>query len=186
MILKNKKLLIITSLLTLLPIPVGLLLWNKFPETMAIHFGITGQADGYASPSFAVFVLPLILLAFHWVCILSTAFDKGNKNRNQKLQSIMLWTIPLIGNLSICGIYALALGWKFSPVAWTVIPMGLLFACATIVGRRMERKWEHPRIPLHKHTKRRNRQQRHHCDTHYTNVQQCYIVRRRHPLLTDN
>jgi len=37
MILKNKKLLILTSLLTLLPIPVGLVLWDKFPETMAIH-----------------------------------------------------------------------------------------------------------------------------------------------------
>ena len=54
MILKNKKLLILTSLLTLLPIPVGPLLWDKFPETMAIHFGLTGQADGYASSSFAI------------------------------------------------------------------------------------------------------------------------------------
>ena len=134
MILKNKKLLIITSLLTLLPIPVGLLLWDQFPETMAIHWGITGQADGYASPSFAVFVLPLILLAFHWVCILSTAFDKGNKNRNQKLQNIVLWIIPLIGNLSCCGIYALALGWEFSPVVWTMVPMGLLFA---VIGNYM-------------------------------------------------
>ena len=127
MILKNKKLLIITSLLTLLPIPVGLLLWDKFPETMAIHFGITGQADGYASPSFAVFILPVIMLAVHWLCILATALDKGNKNRNQKLQSIMLWTIPLISNLSLLGLYAFALDVEFSPVAWTMIPMGLLF-----------------------------------------------------------
>lgn len=134
MILKNKKLLIITSLLTLLPIPIGLLLWNKFPETMAIHFGLTGQADGYASPSFAVFVLPLILLAVHWVCILATALDKGNKNRNQKLQTIVLWVIPLIGNLSCCGMYALALGWEFSPVVWTMVPMGLLFA---VIGNYM-------------------------------------------------
>ena len=117
MILKNKKLLIITSALTLLPIPVGLALWNRFPETMAIHFGFTGQADGYASPAYAVFVLPVIMLAVQWLCILATSFDKGNKNRNQKLQSIVLWIIPLIGNLSICGIYALALGWEFSPVA---------------------------------------------------------------------
>ena len=134
MILKNKKLLIITSLLTLLPIPVGLLLWNRFPETMAIHFGITGQADGYASPAYAVFVLPVIMLAVQWLCILASSFDKGSKNRNQKLQSIVLWTIPLISNLSICGMYALALDWEFSPVAWTLIPMGLLFA---VIGNYM-------------------------------------------------
>ena len=128
MILKKKKLLIITSLLTLLPIPIGLLLWNQFPETMAIHFGLTGQANGYASPSYAVFVPPLIMLAVHWLCILFTALDKGNKSRNRKIQAIVLWVVPLIGNLSSCGIYALALGWKFSPVAWTMIPMGILFA----------------------------------------------------------
>lgn len=128
MILKNKKLLIITSLLTLLPIPVGLLLWNQFPETMAIHFGMTGQADGYASPSMAVFVLPLIMLALQWVCILGTALDKRNKNRNQKIQNLLLWIIPLIGNLSIFGIYALSLELEFSPVAWTMIFIGLTFA----------------------------------------------------------
>ena len=60
MILKNKKLLIITSLLTLLPIPVGLLLWNRFPETMAIHWGFSGEADSFASIPTAVFLPPLL------------------------------------------------------------------------------------------------------------------------------
>jgi len=128
MILKNKKLLILTSLLILLPIPVGLLLWNRFPETMAIHWGFTGKADGYASPAFAVLVLPLIMLATHWICIVFTALDKGNKNRNKKLQTIVLWIIPLISNLSLLGMYAFALDLEFSPVAWTMIPMGILFA----------------------------------------------------------
>ena len=131
MILKHKKLLAVTSLLTLLPIPIGLLLWNRFPETMAIHFGLTGQADGYADPSYAVFVPPILMLAVHWLCILATALDKGNKHRNGKMQAIVLWTIPIVSILSSCGIYALALGWEFSPVAWTMIPMGILF---TVIG----------------------------------------------------
>lgn len=134
MILKNKKLLMITSLLTLLPIPVGLLLWNRFPETMAIHFGFNGQADGFASVPFAVFVPPLIMLAVQWLCILGTALDKGNKNRNLKISRIVLWTIPVICNLSCCGIYALALDVEFSPVVWTMVPMGILFA---VIGNYM-------------------------------------------------
>lgn len=128
MIRKNKKLLIITSLLTLLPIPVGLLLWDRFPETMAVHWGITGEVDGYASPGFIIFLLPLLMLAFHWLCVLFTALDKGNRGRNQKMFRIVLWTIPIISNLSLLGLYAFALDVEFSPVAWTVIPMGLLFA----------------------------------------------------------
>ena len=134
MLQKNKKLLIFTSLLTLLPIPVGLLLWDRFPETMAIHWGITGKADGYASVPFSVFVLPLLMLAVHWLCILFTARDKGNQGRNQKMFRVVLWALPLISNLSLLGIYAFALNLKFSPVAWTVIPMGLLFA---VIGNYM-------------------------------------------------
>ena len=134
MILKNKKLLILTSLLTLLPIPVGLLLWNQFPETMAIHFGFTGEADGYASPNFTVFALPLLMLAFHWLCIFFTARDKGNQGKNQKMFHIVLWTIPIISNLSLLGLYAFALDVEFSPVVWTMVPMGLLFA---VIGNYM-------------------------------------------------
>ena len=88
MILKNKKLLVLTSLLTLLPIPVGLLLWDRFPETIAIHFGITGQADGFASVPVAVFVPPLIMLAGQWLCILATSLDKGNKTGIRKCRPL--------------------------------------------------------------------------------------------------
>lgn len=128
MLKQYKKSLILTSLLTLLPIPVGLLLWNRFPETMAVHWGITGEVDGYTSPGFMVFGFPLLMLAFHWLCVFFTALDKGNHGRNQKMFRVVLWTIPIISNLSLLGLYAFALDVEFSPVAWTVIPMGLLFA----------------------------------------------------------
>ena len=128
MILKNKKALILSSLLILLPIPVGLLLWNHFPEQMAIHFGITGQADGYASVPFAVFVPPLILLAGHWLCILGTCLDKRNRDRNQKPLILVLWIIPIMANL-VCGIlYALALGIDLSVSSIMTGAMGLMFA----------------------------------------------------------
>ena len=134
MILKNKKLLILTSLLTLLPIPVGLLLWNQFPETMIIHWGFTGQPDGYASIPVAVFLPSLLMLLTHWFCIFVTSFDKGNQNRNRKIQTIVFWTIPVVCNISCFGLYALALGVEFSPVLWTMVPMGLLFV---LIGNYM-------------------------------------------------
>ena len=126
-ILKNKKALILSSLLILLPIPVGLVLWNHFPETIAIHYGITGQADGYSSIPFAVFVPPLLLLAGHWVCIFFTTRDPRNKSRNTKPLALVLWTIPLIGNLC-CGLmYALALGVEVSVELIMGIALGLMF-----------------------------------------------------------
>ena len=128
MILKNKKRLLLTSLATLLPIPAGLVLMDRFPDTMAIHFGFSGQADGFASPNFAVFVPPMIMLAVQWLCVLGASLDKGNRDKNKKIQSLVLWIIPLMSNISMMGIYALALGLEFSPVGWTMVFMGILFA----------------------------------------------------------
>ena len=67
MIKQNKKLLLLTSVITLLPVFIGLFLWNQLPDSVATHFGLNNQPDGYSSKAFAVFGLPLILLAVHLV-----------------------------------------------------------------------------------------------------------------------
>lgn len=123
-----KKALIASSIAILLPIPIGLLLWNRFPETMAVHWGITGQPDGWAGPVLTVFAMPLMMLALHLLCFFFTLRDPGNKGRNKKPLKLVLWIVPLICNLSCGSIYALALGQEFSMAAWTVVPMGVLFA----------------------------------------------------------
>ena len=39
---KNKKIILITSMITILPILAGLILWNKLPEQVATHFDANG------------------------------------------------------------------------------------------------------------------------------------------------
>ena len=67
MIRQNKKMILFTSVITLLPIFIGMFLWNQLPDSIATHFGVNNQPDGYSSKAFAVFGLPLILLAVHLV-----------------------------------------------------------------------------------------------------------------------
>ncbi|MBQ5760469.1 MAG: DUF1648 domain-containing protein, partial [Clostridia bacterium] len=55
----HKKKLILSSLLILLPILFGLLLWNDLPAVMTTHWGADGVADGFTGKAFAVFVPPL-------------------------------------------------------------------------------------------------------------------------------
>ena len=128
MLKKYKKALILTSVLTLLPIAVGLLLWDQFPEKMIVHWGITGEADGWGSVPFAVFFPPLIMLAVHWLCIWFTTKDPGNQRRNQKPFAMVLWIIPVISNLTSGLMYALALGVELSVSNLMVGMMGLMFA----------------------------------------------------------
>ena len=134
MIRKHKKTLILTSLLTLLPMFVGLLLRDRLPEMLPTHWGLDGQPDGWSSSTTAIFVMPLIMLAVHWLCTFFTAKDKGNQDRNEKVQVLVFWIIPILSNLC-CGLmYALALGVDLSITNIMFAFMGLLFA---LIGNYM-------------------------------------------------
>ena len=56
MIKKYKTTLIVSSLLILLPMVAGLLLWNRLPDTIATHFGVGNVANGWSGKPFTVLV----------------------------------------------------------------------------------------------------------------------------------
>lgn len=124
----NKLSLIITSLITLSPVALGLILWNELPAQMAIHFGLSGNADGFGSRAFAVFGPPLIMLLLHWLCIFITLkLDSSNKDQSPKVFNMVLWIIPLI-SLFVCGmVYSAAYGKAIN--MYTLIPLlfGILY-----------------------------------------------------------
>ena len=127
MLLKNKKTLILTSLVTLLPTVWGLLLWNRLPREIITNWSVTGSANQTSSRGFVVFGMPLIMLAFQWFCILATALDPKNQNRNEKPLKRMLWVIPVLSNLVIGLMYAISLGGEISPVGVIIACLGLMF-----------------------------------------------------------
>lgn len=127
MIKKNFKQLIISSVIILLPILAGLLLWDRLPDTVATHWGMDGNADGWGSKTLAVFVPPLIMLATHWLCVLVTSSDPGNKNRNQKAKKMVLWTMPLVSLFSSALLYGTALGAKLNFASITFALVGVMF-----------------------------------------------------------
>lgn len=65
----DKKLLVLTSLIILLPVLLGCFFWSQLPKTIATHFDLSGQANGFSSRLFAVFGLPFFLLLLHWFCL---------------------------------------------------------------------------------------------------------------------
>ena len=134
MIRKNKWKLIISSVIILIPIVAGLLIWNDLPEQIAVHWGSDGEPDGWSSKSFAVFGIPLILLALHWVCIFFTAHDPKNKEQNSKVFNMVLWITPII-SLIVCGCsYVFALGNDINIGMIVCVIIGVTFV---IVGNYM-------------------------------------------------
>lgn len=131
---ENKRTLLLTSLLTLSPVLVGLLLWEQLPEQMTTHWGADGVADGWSGRPFAVFGLPLILLAAQWLCIFFTGIDPKNKGQNRKVTQLVLWILPVV-SLFTCGmVYATAFGADFPPEMLTFALLGIVFI---LVGNYM-------------------------------------------------
>ena len=110
MIKKYMRTLIITSLVLLIPVLVGLLLWNQLPDPIPSHWNIHGEVDGWSSKAFAVFGLPAIILALQWVCIFACTADPKYENYNPKMMKLVLWICPVIGLILCCMVYPAALG----------------------------------------------------------------------------
>lgn len=123
----NKKQIIISSLVTLLPMLIGFILYNFLPERMAIHWNSAGNVDGTGSKLFVIVALPLILLAAHLLCIFFTSFDKGNKNQNSKVMNLIYWIIPVTSLIMCSCTYAIALGSNFDIELVIRLFFGLLF-----------------------------------------------------------
>ena len=125
---KNKKFLFWTSVVTLIPTVVGLILWNQLPDRMPTHWGVSGQVNGWSSKAFAVFGLPLMLLAFHGICALAMKLDKQNQTGgNKKLMDMVLWIFPVLSVMSAAFVYGSALGEEIRMTSIMAAPMGLLF-----------------------------------------------------------
>lgn len=128
MIKKNLKVLLITSIVILLPILAGIILWNQLPQQLPYHWNMEGEVDGWASKPFAVFALPFILLAFQWICVLATSADPKKGNHSGKILHLVLWIIPVLSVLLHVLVYATAFGNKMPIEVVMPVFMGLLFA----------------------------------------------------------
>lgn len=118
---------LISSIAVLLPIVAGFIIWDKLPETMTTHFGVGGEADGYASKLFTVVGVPLILLVLHLFCLFITSLDPKAKNQNKKIAYLVLWLAPIISIATMTMLYTYNVGIATSPEVYTLVFVGALF-----------------------------------------------------------
>ena len=123
----HKKKLILSSLLILLPILFGLLMWNDLPAAMTTHWGADGTPDGQSGKVFSVFGPPLILLAAHWFCLWFTLRDPKNHNQTAKAIGMLFWIMPVVSLFSTGVVYTSALTGSFNFLTYTPALLGLMF-----------------------------------------------------------
>lgn len=123
----NKWKVLLSCLFTLVPILVGVILWNSLPDTMTLHWGVDGAADGTGSKAMVVFLVPLIMCAVNLLCFCITAVDKNSREQGKKAMSMVFWIVPLI-SIAVNGvIYCLALDKEFNAMVAFPLLIGISF-----------------------------------------------------------
>lgn len=126
MIKKNLWKIIVSSIVALLPMLFGIIVWDTLPDQMATHWGPAMTPDGFGSVGFVVFGIPSVLLAIHLLCIFISSFDK-RQEQNKKIVNLTFFMIPVL-SLYINGIvYGMAYGLPFDMSALIAILLGVMF-----------------------------------------------------------
>ena len=122
----NKKLVVFTSILILLPSLVCCVFWNQLPEEIPTHFNLLGQADGYNHKMSAIFGLPILMLLMHWLLLFIMIKDPKSSNISSKIQLLIYWIIPFVSCLSMISIFGESLGYSMMSGLLAQIFMGVV------------------------------------------------------------
>ena len=123
----NLKLLFLTSILTLLPILVGVILWQDLPASLPSHFGLDGQADGFSSKLEVVFLIPLVMLGLHFFAVVVTSLDPKASHVSPKMKTLVYWLVPFISGLVQLSIYGAAFGLIGNSTRIGLVMVGIVF-----------------------------------------------------------
>lgn len=127
---------ILTSIITLLPMLVGVLLWNKLPDTVATHFGSNVEANGWSSKAFAVFGLPAFLFVVHIFCVAVTLNDPKKRNIGKMMLTMIFWIVPVCSIIANGSTFAYALGIQ---VDFNLVVGGMLGILFLVLGNYMSK-----------------------------------------------
>ena len=123
----SKKMLILTTLVCLLPVVAGIILYPQLPEQIATHWGFDNEPNGYSGKAFAVFGLPGLMAGFNLILPLALKADPKNQNMSPVLLNICLWIMPVVSVLCSTLTLAYALGYDVNIAQFVPALIGVLF-----------------------------------------------------------
>jgi uncharacterized membrane protein len=109
---KSKREIIITTIVCLLPMLAGVILYSRLPDTIATHWGANGEPNGWSSKAFAVFALPGIIAGINLLAQFALRTDPKRQNMSPALFNIAIWVPPVISVLASAFVLASALGYE--------------------------------------------------------------------------
>ena len=106
------KTLIVTTLVCLLPIVLGIALWQKLPSSVPIHFDINNNPDNFASKEFAVFGMPVLMVFLQFINCVITDINSKKHGERKKFEKVVKWIIPSLTVVLQIITFCYAIGYK--------------------------------------------------------------------------
>lgn len=122
-----KRTWILTTIVCLIPIIAGILLYNKLPDQVVTHWDSAGNPNGWSSKLFGAIVLPGILLIINILFPFLLRVDPRYSNLSEKVKCLLHWIIP-VAELFACTVtLSSALGVDLEVQIYAPMFCGVLF-----------------------------------------------------------
>lgn len=121
------KIFLVTGIVCLMPILIGMLIWDKLPDVMATHFNIYGVADGFSKKGFVVFGLPSLMVILQAFCCFINDINAYKHGERKKFEAVTKWIIPCITVVLQVVTYGYSLGWNLDIRKVVSLIVGIIF-----------------------------------------------------------
>lgn len=123
----TKKLTIITTLICLIPIIIGIILYPQLPDTIVTHWDGQGNPNGWSPKFMGVIVFPGILAILNLFAPVLLRMDPKYDNIGSKGRTLIQWILPLVEVFCSSTTLASALGMDSRVTLTGPMLMGIIF-----------------------------------------------------------
>lgn len=118
---------IITTIVCLIPVVLGIILYSRLPDVVATHWGADGQPNGWSPKFVGVIVFPGSLALINILFPFPLKMDPKRKNMDSKLILICQWIIPLVSMFASGITLAAGLGKDVNVELFAMLLLGIVF-----------------------------------------------------------
>lgn len=129
----DRKTLIYSVVICLLPILIGLYYYSVLPSEIAIHFGVDGKPNSFMSKDIEIIVLPLVCAILQVVISLSA----DAKNTPKKGAVLIKSIVPIVSVIGQCALLTYAMNSSFEIREYTVFTIGIILM---VLGNYLPKK----------------------------------------------
>lgn len=87
---------ILTTIICLVPVIIGIILYPRLPDTIATHWDMNGDPNGWSPKAVGTIVFPGILVLINILFPLLLKLDPRYTNYDEKVKHLLHWIIPLV------------------------------------------------------------------------------------------